>query len=252
MAAETSDGSPGREPHPNRTPYRADADGAPVMRITDEDLDAERIVGPASAAGSSLPSQTPSRPTGQGPALRITDSDLVEDQTLRPTPLRRAAGPRAPARSYSQMPAIPAASRGQEPATHRRERPAGVTVLAVLQIIGGIGSMGMGGLLIIGSLGMAASTDIPLVGAFGTAGGVIAAGIGVLGLLLGIGLLRLRNWARVTAMALCSLSYVSLALSLRFASLCPQGMIGPVIGCLIATIIIAYLRSRNVKAAFGI
>jgi hypothetical protein len=127
-----------------------------------------------------------------------------------------------------------------------------VTVLAVLEIIGGIGSIGMGGLLIFGSLGMAASTGIPFVGAFGTVGGAIVAGIGVLGLLLGVGLLRLRNWARVIAMVLCSLSYVSFAFSLRFASLYPQAMIGPIVGCLIATIIIAYLRSRNVKTAFGV
>ena len=50
-------------------------------------------------------------------------------------------------------------------------------MLAVLEIIGGIGSIGMGGLLIFGSLGMAVSTGIPLVGAFGTVGGAIVAGM---------------------------------------------------------------------------
>ena len=126
----------------------------------------------------------------------------------------------------------------------------GVTVMGVLQIIGGIGSIGLGVLFLVGGLGTAASTGVPVIGAFGAIGGVIAAGVGVFGLLLGIGLLRLCNWARVTAIVLCSLSYISLALSLRVASVYPQALAGPIVGCIVATIIIAYLRSKRVKAAF--
>jgi len=134
---------------------------------------------------------------------------------------------------------------------HRHERPVGVMVLAVLQMMGGIGSMGLGVLILLGSLGMAVSMDVPLFGAFGLVGGVIAASIGLLEITLGIGLFRLYNWARITTMCLCALSYISLIPSLRVVKVYPQGLIGPVLSCIVATIIIVYLSSKRVKATFG-
>lgn len=153
--------------------------------------------------------------------------------------------------SHRQEPTIPESRSGRAGTTQRLKRPGGITILATLQIIVGVGSASWGVLLLLSGLGMAVSADVPLIGAFGAVGGVIAASVGVFGLFLGIGLLRLRNWARVSVIVLCSLSFISLALSLRVVSAYPQALVGPLVGCTIATIIIVYLRSKGVRAAFG-
>jgi|SRR3990170_323545 len=76
------------------------------------------------------------------------------------------------------------------------QRPIGVAILAVLTVLGGIGTLGLGLLLVLGGA-VAGSVG----GFFGALGifiivlGAIVALFGVLGILAGIGLWRMRPWA---------------------------------------------------------
>ena len=103
----------------------------------------------------------------------------------------------------------------------RIERPLGVTVIAVLQILASLGTIGLG--LIVGAI-------IPVLGgAFGIA--IIA--IGVLTLLLAIALFSGRNWARILNMVFAVIDLINIP-----------------IGTILGIIFLYYLTRPRVVAYF--
>lgn len=116
-------------------------------------------------------------------------------------------------------------------------RPIGVTILAVLAIIFGVLALVLGLLILAGSavLGVAGA------GAFAGLGFVVGGAITLFGLLWivsGVGLLRLRGWAWWLAMIVGVLYLVSSVLNTEF------------VGAAISLIIVVYLVA--VRRYFGI
>jgi zinc-ribbon domain len=113
------------------------------------------------------------------------------------------------------------------------KRPTGVTVLAILEILGGLAGLGTGALL-IGN----AST---LYSAFGG----LALVFGILSLILGVGFLGGKGWAWTLGIVIGVLSIIR---SLAEAAI---GFYGDIVGIIFPIIIIYYLMRPHVKAFFG-
>ena len=121
------------------------------------------------------------------------------------------------------------------------QRPTGVTVLAILAIIGGILGIlaGVSGLALGPALD--ASNRVAVLGLNGAA--LI---LGILELVIGIGLWLLKPWAWSMAVIVFVLEAISRALGLVSG----PGL-GPVLGLIVAGVILFYLFRPEVKAAFG-
>ncbi len=134
------------------------------------------------------------------------------------------------------------------------QRPAGVTILAVLQLIGGIAnllfgitSLFFGGAIVVS--GAAASTGSPaVIGPMMTLFGALFIAIGVFGLVLSYGLLNLQQWAWKLAMALAAINVVTHLISLFQGSNVP----GAIVSMVISGLILYYLFRPNVKRGFGL
>lgn len=132
----------------------------------------------------------------------------------------------------------------------QRERPLGITILAVLAIIGGLFLLlGAIGLLAAGGL-VAAGGDSAVSGALGGMAMIFGLGalvLAVLYLAFGFGAWTLKPWA-------WTLGVVSQGLGLLL-SLVQIVMGSPIqnhiVGILIAAAILFYLFQPNIKAAFG-
>jgi hypothetical protein len=144
------------------------------------------------------------------------------------------------------------------------QRPAGVTVIAVLDFIGAAFCV-IGGLLMfaggamLGSLFGAAATAngapgaAPAAGLFAGIGifaGVIALAFAALAVFVALGLLKLKNWARMTTIVLSALG-----LLLSIPGLLNGFRGGPIVMTIIVLAYyiwtIWYMLQPNVKAAFG-
>jgi hypothetical protein len=112
-------------------------------------------------------------------------------------------------------------------------RPTGVTVLAILEILGGLAGLGIGAAF-IGSV----STLRSALGAF-------ALIVGILSLVLGIGFLGGKGWAWTLGIVVGVLNIIS---SLVQTAL---GSYSSIIGIIFPIIIIYYLMRPHVKAFFG-
>lgn len=121
------------------------------------------------------------------------------------------------------------------------ERPTGVMILAVLEIIGGVFAI-LGGIGMLALGGFAAGYGYGAEGAFFGAIGVIVLLIGLFSLAVGWGLWNLRKWAYQIAMILGIIGIIISILSL------PGGFIILVI----YAIIIYYLIQPEIKDIFGI
>jgi hypothetical protein len=137
------------------------------------------------------------------------------------------------------------------------ERPAGVTILAVVAFL-------FGGLLALGGLGMMLGGAVlsrmansgglgMLAGVGGAIIGFILLGFAVVYIVDGIGLMKVANWARILTIILVGLSLLRSA----FGMMRSLGHLNPVALCfalLIAAIdvwILVYLFKPDVKQAFG-
>ena len=133
------------------------------------------------------------------------------------------------------------------------ERPTGITILAVLAVIGGIISLFFGGFMaFLGppmGVEMTKETDEALGAAFG--GAMMAMGIafvvhGLLQLVTAYGLFTLKGWAWLLAVVMQVLSLVLNGIQLF------RGEVGgAVIAVVIAGGILYYLFRPHVKQAFG-
>jgi len=110
------------------------------------------------------------------------------------------------------------------------QRPNGVAVLAVLEVVGGIVSS-VFGFLLIGGAALAA--------------GALALMIGVLGFVLAIGYLGGKGWAWTLGIAVAVINIIILIVEAAL------GFSANILGIIFAIIIIYYLMRPHVKAYFG-
>ena len=134
------------------------------------------------------------------------------------------------------------------------KRPTGVTIIAILNIIGGI-IMLIGGIAaaaagaILPSLSISQSdlSGVPpiLLGGGAIAIGIILIIIGILSFVVAHGLLKGRGWAWTLTLILSVISIVLNAISIV------TGNFGGIISIIISSVIIYYLYRPHVKAFFG-
>lgn len=133
-------------------------------------------------------------------------------------------------------------------------RPTGVTIMAILNIIGGI-------IMLIGGIAAAAvgallpslpisESDLSGVPAMFLGAGAIAIGViliilGILSFVVAYGLLKGMGWAWTLTLALSIISIVLNAVSIA------TGNFGGIVSIIISAIIIYYLYRPHVKAFFG-
>ena len=126
------------------------------------------------------------------------------------------------------------------------QRPTGITILAILAIIGGAFAL-LGGIGAIGLGGAAAA------GGAGGAGGLVAIlgfvliVVGALELAFGVGAWQLKPWAWTLGIAAQGLSLVLALLNIIGG----QGIGSQIVGILISAAILYYLMTPPVKQAFG-
>jgi hypothetical protein len=138
------------------------------------------------------------------------------------------------------------------------ERPTGVTILAVLYFIG-TAFLGICGLLfIVGGtmLSGLAQSGGPGSALFAAGGAVIGSVFLVLALLelaLGIGFIKLQNWARVVAIVLTGIAVLFgiLGMFSLLAHVMVAALVTRVITLAIQIWILVYLFKPHVKQAFG-
>ena len=122
--------------------------------------------------------------------------------------------------------------------TAMAERPLGITILAILWILGGLFW------IIVGLLGGAVLGFIGL-GILGAALGIIFFIIGIIDILIGIGCLKGWGWLWTIGVIV-----VIITLALHLLALV-SGDISAILGLAIGILILWYLFQPNVKAFFG-
>jgi hypothetical protein len=137
------------------------------------------------------------------------------------------------------------------------ERPTGVTILAVLAFIGAgflvlaaLGFLMMGGVM----LSRMSATPLGMMGSIGVAFvAVFFLVIAVLYVVMGVGFLKLQNWARILAIVLTGLGVILQALGVlgALAHFHPILFVWRAIFLAIDVWIIVYLLKPHVKQAFG-
>jgi hypothetical protein len=145
----------------------------------------------------------------------------------------------------------------------RMGRPVGVTVIAVLYflgavlcVLGGIGMMLGGGFmatLINQSGGQGAGAGAGIFAALGAAVGIVLLVVAAIAVLVGWGLFKLKNWARIVAIVFAVLGVLGALFGLLGAFSHFGGIIllWTVIRLAINGWIIWYLLQPNVSAAFA-
>jgi len=133
------------------------------------------------------------------------------------------------------------------------QRPTGVTILAVLQLIGGaisllfgISSLFFGGLMVVSDAATTAGAEID-VGPLLLLAGILAIVSGVIGLLAGYGLFTLKGWGWTLSMLFAVINIVHNLLGLFQGA----NIAGGIIGIVISGLILYYLNTTTVKRAFG-
>jgi len=118
-------------------------------------------------------------------------------------------------------------------------RPTGVTIIAVLAIIGGVVAILGGGLF---GIGLGFGSILGLLG-------VGLVGIGIVELITGWGLWTLKPWAWMIAVAV---QIINIGVTLAFA-IAANSLISfnTIVGIALPVIILYYLMTPAVKTAFG-
>jgi hypothetical protein len=137
------------------------------------------------------------------------------------------------------------------------ERPAGVTILAVVAfILGGFSVLGGLGIALGGAVlsRMASGSGLGMLASLGGAVlGAIFFGFAVIYIVDAFGLLKVANWARILTMILVALHLFRTAFSLLrpFAHVHPIGLFFSLIFAAIDVWILVYFFKPDVKRAFG-
>jgi uncharacterized membrane protein (DUF2068 family) len=109
----------------------------------------------------------------------------------------------------------------------QKQRPLGVTIIAILMIISGIALLGTGAILLVVGIGV-----VPIV-------------LGIASFVMAYGLWKGKGWAWTITLIISVISIISAIVSIVF------GGSGAIINIIINAIIIYYLYRPNVKAYFG-
>ena len=140
------------------------------------------------------------------------------------------------------------------------QKPAGVVVIGALYLIGavllilcGVAAFGVGGVFLERAASMGMTMGRGIAGGVGTFIGVAAIVFGVIFLVIGIGLISLKNWARMIAMVLAGIFVVlgllhMLPLMIHFAIFRVSFVL---VRVAINALIVWYLNQPTVKQAFG-
>jgi hypothetical protein len=118
-----------------------------------------------------------------------------------------------------------------------RERPTGITILAILAAISGVLSL-LGGLALFGLGGLGLGAGSAALAGLATISGVVLLALGIAYLALAYGFWTLKPWAWMVLNAVMSGDIVA-------------GLTGGIISIVISAIILYYLFQPSVKAAFG-
>jgi uncharacterized membrane protein (DUF2068 family) len=135
-------------------------------------------------------------------------------------------------------------------------RPTGVTILSILDFLFGVLAL-LGGILFMVGGGFIANmmnqnqangagAGAGLMVGLGAAFGVVFIIIGLLYLLIGVGMWKVKNWARILTIVFCGLGALSQAWGLVH-----HFSIFAIVILAIDILIIWYLLKPNVKAAFA-
>jgi len=133
------------------------------------------------------------------------------------------------------------------------KRPTGVTIIAILNIIGGI-IMLIGGiaLVAIGAVlpeafeeGMGPGMSSGVLGALGVGMGGIILALGIISFVVAYGLWKGKGWAWTLTVVLSIISIALNAISIASANF------GGIISIIISAVILYYLYRPHVKAYFG-
>jgi hypothetical protein len=136
------------------------------------------------------------------------------------------------------------------------DRPAGVTILGILGIIGGAGAVLLGLLFMLGSEflanRLAGGQRVFFAGLAGV-GGILFLLFGVFELVVAIGLLNLANWARLITMIGAAIGLVLAALGTFGAAIhfFPVLITRRMVAGAIDALILWYFSQPNVKQAFS-
>jgi hypothetical protein len=130
-------------------------------------------------------------------------------------------------------------------------RPTGVTILAVLSAIGGVLGL-LAGVALLGLGGIAAgATGQAAFFGLGALAGIITVAIAIGQLAFAYGAWSLQPWAWSLGMVLALASIVWSVLLAVTSGDIVNGLISQAISIAISGVIIYYLNTPNVKAAFG-
>ncbi len=122
------------------------------------------------------------------------------------------------------------------------ERPTGVTILAILEIIAGILMfLGAAGMMVLASMGSAVPMAGIVFGVFAVIMALVLVILGIIAFILAYGLWNGKGWAWWLAIIFSVISIIVNILSLP----------GGIIGIIIAVIILYYLTRPHVKEFFG-
>lgn len=140
------------------------------------------------------------------------------------------------------------------------ERPIGVTILAVLEFISAgfillLGLLLTVGLSALGAMGRGGEggSILGVLAALGAAAGVLVMILAVIPLAIGIGLWKLKNWARIVVIVFSVLGLVSNLFGVIGGVSAGEmfSLSSGVIGLGINVLVIWYMFQPHVKQAFG-
>lgn len=126
-------------------------------------------------------------------------------------------------------------------------RPQGITILAILALIGGIFQV-LGGLSLIGLGGLAASVGVVGVGGFAMVGGLVLLALGVAELAVAYGFWTIKPWAWRLGVIL---ALASVLWALASQVLVGFDLFGLLISIVVSVILIYYLNLPAIRTAFG-
>ena len=144
-----------------------------------------------------------------------------------------------------------------------RERPFGVTLLAILMIIGGIlslvaafGSFALSAVINVQEIMDQIGQEIPqgiieAIPAFFAVIGIVFLILAVIAFLIAYGYLKGRGWSWTLSVVLLVISIVLDFIGFAASGFNAAGLVGLIIGIAIPVIILVYLFQPRVKAWFG-
>lgn len=131
-----------------------------------------------------------------------------------------------------------------------RERPTGVTILAILAAIGGVLYL-LGALAFLGFSAVGGAAGGGALAGLGMISGVILLALGAAYLALAYGFWKLLPWAWMLGVALAIISLAWTAIEVVTSPNMVAALTGSIIGIAISVVILYYLFQPHVKAAFG-